>query len=662
MPRSVRFRSAPLSVKKLALWTGLCLIVSVMPALPHRAAIAQQRTPPTERFPAELDRYIAKVLADWEIPGLAVAVVRNDSVLVAKGYGVRELGKPGSVDENTVFDIASLAKSFTATAAAILVDKGLLRWDDPVRRYLPDLVLPSPELTANATVRDFLSHRTGLEPANIMWQLTAVDRGEALRRARYLRVLAPLRQTMIYSNVGYTVAGEAAAAAAGTSFEAILRDLVIKPLRLTSTTWTYEQAAGLPNAASPHATIAGRQQPIRRETQRQPIAAAAAVQSSVRDLTRWMRLHLNNGVLDGTRFVSDSAMRQLHTIQIGIPTTPAMRAARLVQDSVVGYGMGWQVMDYRGHPMLWHTGNGDGQIAYMALLPRDRLGVVVLVNTWSAPFVHGALVSRILDAYLGYEFRDWAGEALARVPRMIAAGDSAARAMEEGKSAGPPPRALAAYTGQYAEPLFGPVFVRVESSGLVLQMGEGQTADLEYHHGDAFLVRWRDPLFRENFGTLVHFTPLGDSIASLTIRINRDEFTASKAGGATSDAGGSAWRPSWPGTDMAVVSGDPFGTGSFVFRFRMPNGYWICPHTHPIDARIRVISGTFLVGMGSGLDTGTVRALAPGDEITLEAGMAHFEGTRGETVIEIRGVGPWGITFLDPRFDPSVVGGWRCRP
>ena len=625
-------------VKKLALLAGLSLIASV--------AAAQQGTP-DERFPEALDRYIAQVLDAWHIPGLAIAVVRNDSTLVAKGYGVRELGKPGRVDENTVFDIASLSKSFTATAAAMLVDRGKLRWDDPVRRYLPDLVLPSPGLTDSATVRDFLSHRTGLESANMMWVLTAVDRAEVLRRVRYLPVVAPLRQRMLYSNVGYTVAGEAAAATAGTTFEALLRDLLIKPVRLTSTTWSYEQSARMPNVASSHATIAGRQQPIRRETQRQSIAPAAAVQSTVSDLTRWMRLHLNDGVLDGTRFVSETTMRAMHSIQVPIATTPAMRAARQVQDSVVGYGMGWQIMDYRGHPMLWHTGGGDGQIAFMALLPRDRLGVVVLVNTWSAPLVHAALINRIFDAYLGYEPRDWAGEALARVPAMVSAQDSAMRAMVAMRTTVPPPLPLERYAGRYDQPLFGPVFIRKGSSGLTWQMGEGQTADLEYHGDGAFFLRWRDLLYRENFGTHAQFTVRGDTVTSLTVRINRDEFTAIKA-------------RSWPGTEMVVVSGDLFAPGPFVFRFRMPGGYWICPHTHPVNARIRVVSGIFVVGMGSSLDTSRVRAIGPGRHALLRAGRAHYEGTRQETVVEVSGTGPWGITFVDPRYDPAAAGAVRC--
>lgn len=500
-----------LCVKKMALATILCIIPAT--------ATAQQ---------PELDRYIAKVLMDWQIPGLAIAVVRNDSVVVAKGYGVRELGKPGRVDENTVFDIASLAKSFTATTVAMLVDKGLVHWDDPVSRYLRDLRLPDSQLTATATLRDFLSHRTGLEAANMMWVLTGIDRREVLRRLRYVRAVAPPRREMIYNNVGYAVAGDAAAAALQTTFEDLLSSLVIRRLRLTSTTATYEHAARMPNLASPHATIAGRQQPIRRETQRHTITAAGGVQSTVTDLARWMRLHLNNGVLDGRRYVSDSTMRDMHTMQVVIPTTAAMRAARLVQDTVAGYGMGWQVMDYRGHALLWHSGNGDGQIAYMALLPRDRLGVVVLVNTWSAPFVHAALANRILDTYLGYEPRDWAGEAFARVPRMLSARDSAQRAMVAMRSATPPPLPLVRYAGRYDNALFGPIWVRAESSGLTLQMGDGQIADLEYHGGDAFYTRWRDPLYRENFGTHVNFTAAGDSVTGFTVRINRDEFTASR--------------------------------------------------------------------------------------------------------------------------------------
>jgi hypothetical protein len=273
--------------------------------------------------------------------------------------------------------------------------------------------------------------------------------------------------------------------------------------------------------------------------------------------------------------------------------------------------------------------------------------------------VHFALINRILDTYLGYQPRDWAAEGFARLPEMERARDSVARVMDEMKSAAPPPLPLGAHAGSYQHPLFGPVHVRAGASGLTLQMGEGEVADLEYHGGDAFFTRWRDPLYREHFGTHVQFVQAGDSIVRLTTRINRDEFTADRAGDApNSDA--PAWRPSWPGTEMAVISGDPAAAGPFSFRFRMPDGYWICPHTHPVEARIRVVAGTFLVGMGSALDTAVARALPAAATVTLAPGVAHYEGARGETVIEIAGAGPWGVTFLDPRRDPSRAGG-ACR-
>ncbi|HEX9942155.1 MAG TPA: serine hydrolase [Thermoanaerobaculia bacterium] len=482
--------------------------------------------PAAPGFAPEVDAYLTKALRDWEIPGMAVAVVQGDTI-IAKGYGVRELGKPGAVDENTVFDAASLTKSFTAALIATLVDEGKMGWDDPVRRHLPQLALPDPYLTENATVRDFLSHRTGLEPANTMWFLTAISRAEVLRRMRCLSPASPFRADMVYSNIGYTVAGEAAAAAGGASWEQLLRDRLIAPLGLRSTTASYEQAERMPNRATSHAWIDGAQRPIRRETQRAAIAAAGDVQSSAADLARWARLHLANGMLDGKRLVSEAAMQEMHSPQVIIPTTPAMREARLVE-FFAAYGLGWQVMDYRGHAMLWHSGSGNGQLAYMALLPKERLGVVVLVNTWAAPVVHGTLASYLLDVYLGYPFRDWSAEALARLPKIREAEQKEREKLLEGmRPSSKPPRPLVAYAGQYEGCLYGPIVVRLEGKDLTLQMGEGQKADLLHHHDDTFLVRWRDPLYREDRSILVSFEG-EERPKKLTMQLRRDHIEAER--------------------------------------------------------------------------------------------------------------------------------------
>jgi hypothetical protein len=253
------------------------------------------------------------------------------------------------------------------------------------------------------------------------------------------------------------------------------------------------------------------------------------VQSSAADLARWARFHLANGVLDGKRLVSEAAMQEMHSPQVIIPTTPAMRAARLV-DFFAAYGLGWNVMDYRGHAMLWHSGNGNGQIAYMALLPKERLGVVVLVNTWAAPFVHGALASYLLDVYLGIPPRDWSAEALARAPKIREEERAEGKKLlAEARPSSQPPRPLASYAGRYDDCLYGPVIVRLEGKGLTLQMGEGQKADLLHHHDDSFVVRWRDPLFQEERITLVSFEG-EESPRKLAFQNGRDHVVATEAG------------------------------------------------------------------------------------------------------------------------------------
>ncbi|HVF60114.1 MAG TPA: serine hydrolase [Thermoanaerobaculia bacterium] len=476
----------------------------------------------------EVDAYLSKALADWQIPGMAVAVVRPDRVVFAKGYGVRELGKPEPVDEHTVFDAASLTKSFTGTLAAILVEEGKLAWDDPVHKHLPGLRFPDAYLDEHLTVRDLLAHRTGLHPANMMWVLTDVDRAEVLRRARCLPATAGLRADMVYSNVGYSIAGEALAAAGGASWERLVRERLLEPLGLRDTTASYEEAGRLANRATSHTLIDGVQRPIRRETQRHSIAAAGDVQSSAHDLARWLRLHLNGGTLDGKRLVGEEALRDIQSPQAIIATTPAMRAARQVE-FFAAYGLGWQVMDYRGRPLLWHTGSGNGQIAFAALLPKDGLGVVVLVNTWAAPFVHAALVNYLLDAYLGETPRDWSAEGLARVPGILAEERKQREKTMEGTGEGTvPARPFAAYAGTYDDCLYGPIHVRAAAGdGLELQMGGGQTADLLPAGGDVFVVRWRDPFYRETRLARVTFEPAPDGTAArLAMDLGRDAIRA----------------------------------------------------------------------------------------------------------------------------------------
>lgn len=513
-------------VKKL---TALPVLLALVAAsLSAQGDSLTKRRPPAG-FTAELDAYIAQAVRDWEVPGIALAVVRNDTVLVAKGYGVRELGKPDLVDGNTLFDIASLTKSFTAAGAAILVDEGKLRWDDLVRQHVPSIRFPSAYLDSNVTLRDVLSHRTGLNPSNWIMRFLGEARDlEPLHRVRYLKTSAPFRTTLVYSNIGYTIAGAVTAAAAKVPWAEFIQTRLVKPLGMDS---SYVNG-GVPasgNVARTHVVLGGRQQPVRASAGVQD-GPSAGVRSTASDMARWLRFQINRGELDGKRLVSERAMEETQSPQLIIPVPASFRRARLVE-FFPAYGLGWQVMDYRGRPMMWHSGSADGMPSYMAILPNQRLGVVVLVNSWIAPTLHGAIVQRILDTYLGVELRDWSAEALAGAKAQRAREAAALRALAEHAALrGEPAHPLAAYAGVYADSLYGPIRVWVEQGRLALQMGRGEVADLTSHGGDSAFVRWRDPLFGETFSTHATFTAdAGGHIVRLSMPLARDTITAARS-------------------------------------------------------------------------------------------------------------------------------------
>lgn len=492
------------------------------------SATAQGIQQPPVGFPESLDRYIEQAMRDWEVPGLAIAIVRNDSVLVAKGYGVRELGKPERVDANTVFNMASLTKSFTTTAAAMLIDEGKLSWDAPARQYLPALEFSNPYLTSEVTMRDLLSHRTGLHGSNMMWVLTDISRPEIVRRARYLQPERPFRTEEIYSNVGFTIAGEALAAAAHTPYEDVIRQRIFAPLGMRSTTISMAELAKQTNKVAPHAIIGGVQRSFPwRDID--IIAPAGAINSTANDMATWLRFQMGDGTFAGKRVLSAAQLAETHSPQTIIRVTAAMKRGRQVQ-GWPSYGLGWNIMDYRGHQMIWHSGNGAGQPVLMTIFPDDHLGIVVMLNTWVAGTLHGLLTNKIADTYLGFPSRDWSGEALPRKAQIRGEDAQALAALQPLRNPNAPAsHNLAAYTGTYIDSLYGEQTVRLADGHLTLQMGgpKGQISDLTQWNADTFVTMWHDPLFREEYPSLVEFS--ADSrgaINELVMHINRDHIAS----------------------------------------------------------------------------------------------------------------------------------------
>ena len=462
-----------------------------------------------DSFPKELDEYIAAAVRDSEIPGLGIAIVKDGKVIVAKGYGVREMGKPEPVNEDTIFDTASLTKSFTATAIASLVDEKKIMWDAPVRRYLPTIEFPDPYLTANITIRDLLAHRTGLHAANGPAFYASLDRPQLLGLLKNVRIVAPFRAQFVYSNIGYTAAGEAAAVAAGTTWADLINTRLIEPLGMKRTTPVFKSAPGMGNIASGHALIysTGVQIVTPREgLQRDVTGPAAAIQSSPRDMATWMIFQLGDGTFGGKRILSAATLADIHAPQTLILASDAFRKSRQI-GHFGAYCMGWQVYYYRGNRMIWHTGSGDGQAAMMALLPESQLGVVVLSNSWKGgAALNLAIVSRIQDHYLNLPTRDYVAEFHEQSMRSTQQQMEGVRKFQASQIANTKPTLpLAEYAGLFRDQLGLEVKLWLEGNQLKLQYGGGEPATVTHWNFDTFLVRWDNPLHADQRSALAQF-------------------------------------------------------------------------------------------------------------------------------------------------------------
>ena len=456
-------------------------VVAILGCLSGLSASAQ------EPFPG-LDAYITKAMADWKMPGLAIAIVRNDSVLWAKGYGVRTFGSNDRVDDKTLFEIGSSSKSFTATIVAMLVTDGKMRWDDRLTNYLPTFQLQDPVANAEVTIRDALTHRAGLTRAELSWMYAGISRDEVLRRVRFLKPAYPFRSRWNYQNVMFAAAGEAAAKAASTTWEELTQHRIFEPLGMaTSLPLAPKNRSGIANLATPHAA--------RRDTvytlppmHMANVAPAGSIISNARDMAQYLRFQLGDGTFNGKRLVSAAALRQTHTPQMlmgGGEGGGGGEGDSLTRFST--YGMGWMVQDYRRNLMWQHGGNTDGMTTAMGMLPDHKIGVVVLSNMYGAQ-LPGVLMRYIFDRQLGVPVRDLSAEALTRVATQRRRADSTERAQAALRVAGAqPPLPLSAYAGTYADSLYGEAVVSETGGKLVMQRAD-LNAPLEYWNANNF--RW----------------------------------------------------------------------------------------------------------------------------------------------------------------------------
>ncbi len=449
-------------------------------AHPEGAAAQRGRSPLVG-----LDAFIEKVRTDWGIPGMAVGIVKGDSLVYARGFGVREAGKPDPVDANTLFAIGSNTKSFTATAAAMLVDEGKLRWDDRAIDRYPGFQLFDPYVTREIRIRDLLSHRSGLgRRGDALWYGTTFSRDEIIRRVRFLEPNAGFRTEMGYQNIMYLVAGEIVGRVSGLGWDGFVTQRILQPLGMIRSNTSVKALPAQSNVATPHAIEGTAARPIPwRDIDN--IAPAGSINSSIADMAHYVAMQLADGRYRGQTLVSKA--------NLGVTKTPHINTGG-VGDSLThftSYGLGWVLLDYRGRKLVWHNGGIDGMLSEMWTVPEEQLGVVVLTN--GSPHSAGPPVVReIIDRYLvGAGTRDWAGEALQQRDRAAAA-QRAARARQDSARVRDtrPSLALDRYVGTYADSMYGDATVGLDG-GRLLFSWQWMRLPLEHWHFDTF--RAADP-------------------------------------------------------------------------------------------------------------------------------------------------------------------------
>jgi CubicO group peptidase (beta-lactamase class C family) len=476
-------------MRRRSVVTAVVLLVLITLPLPVGAQPAPLRG---------LDAYVERAMRDWEVPGLAIAVVRRDSVIFARGYGVRELGGSNRVDEHTRFAIASTSKAFTTAALGMLVDEGRLRWNDPVAEHLPGLVLQDPWLSRELTVRDLVTHRAGLSRCDNLWIAAPFDRAEVLRRVRYLPA-SSFRADYGYNNLMYIAAGEVVGAASGTSWDDFLAQRIFAPLGMTrSTTRTAVVDAG-DNVASSHTKSDGAVV-IMAGRNYDNIGGAGAVWSSAHDMAQWIRLHLGGGTYGARQLLRPETVKELHTPQV-VMGADSVAERMFPGTSFRAYGLGWNLLDYHGRKLVHHSGSINFTRTHVGMIPSDGIGVVIIANL-STSNLQQALMYRVLDALLGLPARDWSAEYLELLRRSEEASARQARAVDSARVADTRPSlAIDAYAGTYANDVFGELRIAVEDGRLVLSYAPDYVADLVHWHHDTFRGQWRRTGFGRAFVT-----------------------------------------------------------------------------------------------------------------------------------------------------------------
>lgn len=474
---------------------------------------------------SQIDEYVAKVRADWHIPGLSFAVIKDGKVLLSKGYGVREFGKNVPVDENSIYQIGSVSKSFTASVMASLVDEGLVSWNDTVKNILPDLDLYDDWVENNLLVKDLMTHKTGIQgQAGTYIPNLGYDREDIYQMLHLLKPAYSFRNVYSYNNITFLIASKVIEKKTGKSWEQNLRERILDPIGMSATTMNQEgfESAG-EHSTIPHdfwyvkdsmyvAPIYGEEQALHWLT---VIGPAGSVNSSVLDMVKWADFHINNGKVGEKQVLSKKSMDFLHRGQTIVS-----------QDStyIRLYGHCWYVEQNNKYKLIFHTGTTWGYTAICAFVPELKLGLMVLCNAEVPASPRYAIMRRVADLFYGVptaELRDWNSEYLKEWWAEERSDFAEKEAKEGAKVALPAPQNLKAIVGKYTkEAPFGDAEITQKEGKLYITIGKyGWRHELTHVSGNDFSFRSDGHKFPITFT----FDEKGKKVLSFEVDFNYGE-------------------------------------------------------------------------------------------------------------------------------------------
>jgi CubicO group peptidase (beta-lactamase class C family) len=454
------------------------IIIFLFPFL----ASAQNKTN-QEKF-EQIDNYANSLLSDWNIPGLALVIVHKDQILYSKGYGFSDLENKIPVSSSTLFPIASNSKLFTSTLAAQLAFEGKLDLDIPVKKYLPDLNFFNPELNTRVTLRDMLSHRTGLPAYDGIWVNATFKRHELIGKVAYMKPSLGFREGYIYNNIMYTSAGVAIEAVTNKSWEENVSERIFKPLGMNESGFT-----GIGEKPKNHSLSYFEAESSKKITARtfvsqsESLAPAGNIYSSMTDMSKWLITQVNGGKFNGKQVIAAEAIAETM-----IPNAIADKRGRYDELSNSIYALGRILQTYKGTKIVSHTGSIDGFYSNMTYLPKDSIALFIVHNFMPAGSLRSVMNLPVIDILKDREITDWSGRYR---KDYLETEEKNKKSVDEINASQIkntfPSHQAGAYTGTYNHPVYGQIMIGLENNTLQIQY-RSVNKMLHHWHYDQFIT------------------------------------------------------------------------------------------------------------------------------------------------------------------------------